>query len=158
MTAQAPDQLRVDGHWLIVLERTLNAALPEEGCALLLGKTKGSSLELHRVWPCCNRWEPAHERDHRFLLDPREQLLAQRWAREHGLQGIGSAHSHPTSAAIPSQTDRELCFGPTLMVIASGLGNERWRAWWLSGDDDACEPRELPLRQRLAAGDQRLGK
>ena len=93
MTAQAPDQLRVDGHCLIVLERTLQAAFPEEGCAILLGQTRGTTLELHRVWPCCNSWEPAQERDHRFQLDPREQLLAQRWARETGLQVIGAAHS-----------------------------------------------------------------
>ena len=158
MTAQVPDQLRVDGHCLIVLERTLQAADPEEGCALLLGQTRGTALELLRVWPCCNSWEPAQERDHRFRLDPREQLLAQRWAREKELQVIGAAHNHPSSPAIPSATDLELCLGPTLMLIRSGLEANPWRAWWISGEEGPSEPRELLLRQGLAAGDQRLGK
>ena len=158
MTAPAPDHLRVDGHCLIVLERTLQAALPEEGCALLVGRISGTSLELHWVWPCCNCWEPAQERDHRFQLDPREQLLAQRWAREKELHVIGAAHSHPSSPAIPSATDLEHCFGPTLMLIRSGLEQNPWRAWWISGEEGPSEPRELPLRQGLAAGDQRLGK
>ena len=158
MTVQAPDQLRVDGHCLIVLERTLQAAFPEEGCALLLGQTTGTTLELLRVWPCCNSWEPAQERDYRFQLDPREQLLAQRWARKHGLQVIDAAHSHPSSPTIPSATDLELCFGPTLMLIRSGLEQSSWRAWWFTGEEGPSKPRELPLQEGLAAGDQRLGK
>ena len=114
----------------------LRAAEPQEGCALLLGQRRGPVLVLERIWPCCNRWQPAEERHRRFLLDPREQLLAQRWARDQGIQVLGSAHSHPRSAAIPSETDRQLCWGPTLMLIRSGLPSgpaaaPALRAWWL---------------------------
>ena len=143
MAAPTPETLRAGRHCLIVLERVLQAAEPLEGCALLLGRRQDSDLELERIWPCCNRWEPAFERDHRFALDPREQLLAQRWGRERGLVILGSAHSHPCSAALPSPTDLQWCCGPTLMLIRSGLAPAdaqdhaaatppQLRAWWLA--------------------------
>jgi proteasome lid subunit RPN8/RPN11 len=129
----------------MVLDRVLLTAAPLEGCALLLGKHQQRDLLLQRIWPCCNRWEPAEEQHQRFRLDPREQLLAQRWGRAHGLQVIGSAHSHPSSGAVPSTTDLQLCCGPTLMLIRSGRpgampegrgveGASRLRAWWIPDD------------------------
>lgn len=133
----------------MVLERVLGVAAPLEGCALLLGEHQGRTLWLRQIWPCCNSWEPASERDHRFALDPREQLLAQRWGRARGLAVLGSAHSHPSSAAIPSPTDLRLCVGPTLMVIRSGLTAALsqdcngvrpapLRAWWLPDNADGA--------------------
>ena len=158
----------------------LRAAEPHEGCALLLGRQHDADLALERIWPCCNSWQPAEQRSKRFLLDPREQLQAQRWARDHQLQVIGAAHSHPTSPAVPSRTDRELCLGPTLMLIRTGLeascdgvGNagqisaikrependapllQPWRAWWLP-EASGEPPQELPLL--LADGTERLGE
>lgn len=136
----------------------LLAAAPQEGCALLLGRRLGTSLVLQRIWPCCNSWQPQEERQHRFLLDPREQLLAQRWARERQLQVLGAAHSHPSSDAVPSASDLALSCGPALMLIRSGLPVAApLRAWWLpdsagwSGDSveapgpAALKPRELAL-------------
>lgn len=148
----------------MVLARTLQSAEPEEGCALLLGRRDGTELALLESWPCLNRWQPAGERRRRFSLDPREQLQAQRWARARGLQVLGAAHSHPGSAAEPSATDLALCWGPTLMLIRSGLepgdgdpatatAREQataaaaaagLRAWWIPGEDGGV-PRELPI-------------
>jgi proteasome lid subunit RPN8/RPN11 len=149
VTEPWPEQLRADGHCLIVLERVLLAAAPEEGCALLLGQQRGTTLLLQRIWPCCNRWEPAAERPRRFQLDPREQLLAQRWARDRHLQVIGAAHSHPQSAAVPSSTDLELAFCPTLMLIGSGLGRgpQAFGAWLIPAamDGERQEPQQLRL-------------
>jgi len=147
----------LSGHCLIVLERTVLATRPHEGCALVLGSRHGPALLVQAIWPCCNRWEPAAERDRHFQLDPREQLLAQRWVRERGLQVLGAAHSHPSSAAIPSRSDRELCLGPTLMLIRSGLAAEAepLRAWWLPeppGPEGAA-PEPLPLPLEPLAGD-----
>ena len=151
MTAPTPARLQLDGHCLIVLERTLLAAAPDEGCALLMGERQGSVLGLRAIWPCRNTWHPVEERPQRFRLDPREQLLAQRWGRSRGLLVIGAAHSHPSSEAVPSTTDRQLCIGPTLMLIRSGLhqGLPALRAWWIpenEGDDEpSAPPSELPI-------------
>ncbi|MEY2644942.1 MAG: hypothetical protein RLZZ611_1591 [Cyanobacteriota bacterium] len=168
MVAPKPEQLLTGRQCLIVLEQVLRAAEPLEGCALLLGQKQGQCLVLQRIWPCCNRWEPAAERRQRFQLDPREQLLAQRWGRERGLQVLGSAHSHPGSPAAPSRTDRALCLGPTLMMIRSGLPSEAssrapeaeallapLRAWWLLEPDAEglapIQPLELKLLPEQAA-------
>jgi proteasome lid subunit RPN8/RPN11 len=145
--------LRLNLDWLRVLVLDLAGTAPDEGCALLLGRqvSAGSAprlLELALVWPCLNRWQPAAERRQRFLIDPREQLLAQRWARQRGVQVLGSAHSHPQSPAEPSATDLALAVAPTLMVIRSGLVGAGpganlaeslagVGAWWLPGDGAA---------------------
>ncbi len=84
---------------------------------LLLGLRDGPIWRIRRIWPCRNIWEPVVERAQRFAIDPREQLLAQRWARERGWQVLGSAHSHPASQPVPSRIDRLLAFTPTLMLI-----------------------------------------
>jgi len=153
MDAPKPERVLAGRQCLMVLERVLLAAEPQEGCALLLGQHPEQTLVVQRIWPCCNRWEPAAERGQRFQLDPREQLLAQRWGRERGLQVLGSAHSHPSSPASPSATDRTLCLGPTLMLIRTGLPAttllEPLRAWWLLEPDPnglaPMHPLELQL-------------
>jgi proteasome lid subunit RPN8/RPN11 len=162
--ALTPERLQFGGHCLIVLERTLLAAAPDEGCALLLGTRSHTNLRVEWIWPCCNVWQPAQERPQRFSLDPREQLLAQRWCRHRGLTVLGAAHSHPTSAAVPSTTDQQLCVGPTLMVIRSGLepAPAALRAWWMpegEGSAGLAEPRELVIEApAAAAGAERLGE
>ena len=164
MRALTPAQLLIDGHCLIVLERTLQAAAPEEGCALLLGDRAGSSLRVEWIWPCRNIWQPAEERRRRFSLDPREQLLAQRWCRSRGLSVLGAAHSHPCSEAVPSDTDRQLCMGPTLMLIRSGLAPEptALRAWWIpewDADVPLPQPSELAIQVGAAGtGAEDLGE
>jgi proteasome lid subunit RPN8/RPN11 len=130
---QTPAELRLGRQALTVLEAVLAAAAPEEGCALLLGRR--DPWRIHRIWPCLNVWEPPAERCRRFALDPREQLQAQKWARARDLVVLGSAHSHPVSAPVPSALDRSLAFGPTLMLIlgrdADAGRREELACWWL---------------------------
>jgi len=142
--------LRIGGRELTQLRRFLSCVAPEEGCALLLGDRRngGSAAgvaagsadrkpqvwRLRRIWPCLNVWEPAGERRRRFAIDPREQLLAQRWSRQRGLEVLGAAHSHPQTSPLPSVTDRALCFTPGLMLILgrSPGGGSQLGCWWLS--------------------------
>ena len=140
MPARSPVRITVDPRALMVLQRVMTAAAPLEGCALLLGTT-GPSWHLQQVWPCLNAWPVASERCRRFALDPREQLLAQRWARQRGMQVLGCAHSHPTSAPVPSATDLALTLAPTLLLIRGQ--DLQWRAWWHG--DAGAQPFELLL-------------
>ncbi len=142
MTSFSPTGLAADGRLLIVLGRLLVAAHPDEGCALLLGQTGSSLWRIRMLWPCCNVWPQPEERGQRFAIDPREQLVAQRWARPRGWQVLGVAHRHPASAAVPSSTDCRLCVPPALMVIQGEPGD--LRAWWLAAGDR--QPRLLPWR------------
>jgi proteasome lid subunit RPN8/RPN11 len=141
---ETPAELRIGRQALTVLEAVLGAAAPDEGCALLLGHR--DPWRIRRIWPCLNVWEPREERRRRFALDPREQLQAQKWARARGLQVLGSAHSHPQSAPVPSALDRGLAFAPTLMLIRGrgGPGGDGGLAcWWLP---EQGHPRRLAWR------------
>ena len=150
MAFDPPGEIHIDCGALTLLERVLQAAAPEEGCALLLGEAQaGGPLtppwwRIRRLWPTLNVWEPGTERRQRFRIDPREQLLAQKWARARGLSVLGSVHSHPCSAPIPSAIDRALAELPTLMLIR-GLegGAAALRCWWL---DPPADPSPLPWK------------
>ena len=151
MAAITPVRLSVDRHALTVLGRVFDAALPAEGCALLLGTT-GPSWHLRQVWPCLNVWPRPAERPRRFSLDPREQLLAQRWARQRGLVVLGAGHSHPRSAPVPSAVDCALTVAPALLLIAgqggTGTGTGTgwsWDSWWLPASEPG-DPPDAPQR------------
>jgi proteasome lid subunit RPN8/RPN11 len=161
MALDPPGEIFIGRQPLTLLERLLDAAAPEEGCALVLGvrpvanaATAGpGGWRVRQVWPTTNVWEPASERCRRFRIDPREQLLAQKWARSRGLELLGSVHSHPASPPLPSATDRALACLPTLMLIrglperpeaaASWSPGPELRCWWL---DPPAPPRLLPWR------------
>lgn len=144
-----PSMIRMDRRCLTVLQRTVLAVWPQEGCALLLGSAVGEGiLRLTTVWPACNRWgaddldlpwtsAQSDARDRNFVLDPREQLSAQRWSRSRGKQLIGVAHSHPSSDAQPSAADRQRGVPHQLMLILAAEGE--MQAWWL-GEDRQVRP------------------
>jgi proteasome lid subunit RPN8/RPN11 len=124
------------------LRRLLAQPAPEEGCALLLGERCDPEglWRLRRLWPCLNVWPRPAQRRRRFAIDPREQLLAQRWGRERGLEVLAHAHSHPHSAPVPSAADRRLCVTPALLLIQGPDGEQR--IWWLA--EGAAPPQPLP--------------
>ncbi len=127
MTQDWPERIFFGRKALTVLRRVVVAAAPEEACGLLLGPR----WTVIRLWPCTNVWTPAEERRRRFAIDPREQLLAQKWARQRGWQVLGSFHSHPQGDPVPSATDLALAVPPALLAIqgVSGLA-----CWWLPED------------------------
>ena len=144
-----PSKLLLNGRCLTVLERTLQAVWPEEGCALLVGgPAADGSLRLNQVWPACNRWgmdgipapwgeSGSGARNSNFCLDPREQLAAQRWSRQHQQRIIGVAHSHPTGEPVPSSADQRRGAPQQLMLIL--CAKRQLRAWWL-GEDREVRP------------------
>lgn len=143
-----PCRLLIDLDCLMILRTSLEAVAPEEGCALLLGDAM-PECRIRQVWPCCNVWRPgligfseddpvadgvdapsaSPSRRSRFAVDPREQFAAQRWARRHRWQVIGSAHSHPQTDPVPSAVDRRWAVSEGVMVIDSGTRGIA--AWWL---------------------------
>ena len=140
-----PPEVRIGRQALTLIDRLLDAAAPEEGCALLLGTRRSGPRDslgvapthwhLQQVWPTTNVWEPVVERLCRFRIDPREQLLAQKWARSRGLEVLGSLHSHPASPPLPSATDCTMAFAPTLMLIRGVATGE-----YPPGDGAAARP------------------
>ena len=139
----APSLLRLDHRCLMVLRSGLAAVRPEEGCALVIGTmpTAAGDLRITAIWPCCNAWRPSDATDsdladrsrrNCFVVDPREQIAAQRWARQRQCQLLGVAHSHPQSPASPSIRDCHWGQPERLMIILGSDGT--LRAWWMARD------------------------
>jgi proteasome lid subunit RPN8/RPN11 len=144
---QPPERIVARAELLTVLGQWCRAAAPEEACALLIGARHGVEWRLQQLWPCCNVWPDPFERSHRFAIDPREQLQAQKWARGRNLELLGAAHSHPTSAPLPSATDLALTAAPALMLIWGSWQPDREPeplVWWL--EDPPAAPRQLEWR------------
>ncbi len=148
-----PELIEFHSNCNTILCKSLKAAYPHEGCALLLG-TKSSITPLNNkniwqikyIWPCNNIWnlfkvklnEPKNQgkkilsKSNRFTIDPREQIAAQRWARGKDYQVLGSAHSHPEGGNKPSKVDLACHIGPGLIIIINKNGFPK--AWWISNE------------------------
>lgn len=78
--------------------------LPEEACGLLAG-------DQGHVETCYPTNNIAHSAK-LYTVDPRDHLLAEKDADEHGLQIIGVFHSHTHTDPYPSLTDIEQASTP----------------------------------------------
>jgi proteasome lid subunit RPN8/RPN11 len=86
---------------LRILEHA-RAAHPHECCGVLEGMREGMHFRVTALHPARN----LSSNPHRFEIDPRDQVTAQRSARDKGAAVIGCYHSHPDGQAIPSIADR----------------------------------------------------
>jgi proteasome lid subunit RPN8/RPN11 len=82
------------------------AAYPNECCGILIGRDVGGRRLVERLEPGQNVFQ-AEEQYHRFSIDPRAQLKAEREAAAEGKVVLGFYHSHPDHPARPSEYDRE---------------------------------------------------
>lgn len=91
-----PEELRRQ-----ILEEA-RAAHPAECCGLLEGTREGQRFRITALYPARNLSSDPH----RFEIDPRDRIAAQRRAREQAMAVIGCYHSHPDGPAMPSIADR----------------------------------------------------
>lgn len=62
----------------------------------------------------------APQPEHRFLMDPQQQIEAMRQMRAQGEELFAIYHSHPDAPALPSATDlREAAYPDALYIIIS---------------------------------------
>ena len=100
------------------------AAYPNECCGILIGQDAGPTgggakrRVVERLEPGKNVFEPG-EQYHRFSIDPRQQLNAERAAEAEGKVVLGFYHSHPDHPARPSEYDREHAWPFYSYVIVS---------------------------------------
>jgi proteasome lid subunit RPN8/RPN11 len=92
------------------IESEGEAAYPNECCGILIGRDvveAGAPRRMvDRLEPGTNVFE-ADEQYHRFSIDPRQQMKAERAAEAEGKVVLGFYHSHPDHPARPSEYDRE---------------------------------------------------
>lgn len=117
---------------------------PRESCALLLGSpvAEGESVAVSGALPVTN----ASETPETAFDVPSDELIgAYKRAEDSGLAIVGIFHSHPTSRAAPSETDRRMMLiNPVVWVIYS-IRDGNARAYAIDcgagGDGSAAEIR-----------------
>jgi [CysO sulfur-carrier protein]-S-L-cysteine hydrolase len=114
------------------------AERPNECCGLLAGTIGTDGIaRIERRYAMVN----ALASPIAYEWEARSHFAAVREMRPLGLETIAIYHSHPTSAPIPSRTDRERyaearpVLGDVMhFVIGLAGGAPEVRAWWLEAD------------------------
>lgn len=108
---------------------------PHECCGAMLG----SDGVVREAFALPNTTEEGPRR--RFLVRPDDYRVAEKRAREAGLDLLGFYHSHPDHPAKPSQYDLDHAWPSFSYVIVSVMGGEdkQLTSWQLKGDRSAFE-------------------
>ncbi len=88
-----------------------------EVCGLLGGKENRA----HRCYPITNI---AKQPQYRYEMAPQEQIAAMRQIREAGDELVAIYHSHPRTAATPSDIDLKEAQYPNAAYLIISLNNE----------------------------------
>ncbi|MEQ1604222.1 MAG: M67 family metallopeptidase [Pyrinomonadaceae bacterium] len=112
------------------------ADYPHECGGLLLGRLDAeNSKTVTETLPMENTADVETRHD-RVLIDPRALMLADRKAREKGLDVIGYYHSHPDDEAVPSQFDLDHALPVWSYIIVSVRDKKAvdWNSWEMESD------------------------
>ena len=119
------------------IEREGSAAYPNECCGIMFGRDAGGKRLVERLEAVTNSYA-ADEQYHRFSIDPKELMRAEKSAAETGQMVLGFYHSHPDHPARPSETDRQAAWPFYSYVIVSiGKGQPLDTTSWVL--DEATE-------------------
>ncbi len=111
------------------------ATAPEECCGLLAGRDGAGTARfpitnLPSSDPAIADLQVPPDRRLRYVMDPKEQLVAFKAMREAGIDLLAIYHSHPHSPAYPSATDIRLAFYPDVhFLIISPIDRPTIRAF-----------------------------
>ena len=84
-------------------------------------------------------------RHDRVLIAPRSVMLAERYAREKGIDVIGYYHSHPDDEAVPSQFDLDHALPVWSYIIVSVREGKavNWNSWEMENDRSKFNREEI---------------
>jgi proteasome lid subunit RPN8/RPN11 len=109
------------------------AELPNECCGLLAGRIVDGVGQVETRYPLENELASPTE----YNANAKSLIAAHKDMRARGIAELAVYHSHPTTAPIPSRTDRERnYYGTEVIFLIIGL-TERpplVRAWRLQSD------------------------
>jgi len=151
--------LKIQAGQIESIRRHAEADYPAECCGILLGRAQGDVKQVVEVAALTNlRHDPARAQEvlplddlgreterNRFLIDPKEQLRAEKDARARGLAALGYYHSHPDHPARPSQYDRDHAwpwYSYVIVAVEAGRASDT-RSWVLRDDRSAFEPESV---------------
>lgn len=112
---------------------------PHECCGALLGLEGEAGREVVKLLPLPNRRDDSPR--NRFELAPDDVRLADKTARETGLDLLGWYHSHPDAPARPSEFDRAHAWPWYSYIIVSVRGGRpvETNSWRLRDDRSAYD-------------------
>jgi len=123
------------------IEREGESGYPNEICGMLIGRDIRCAEGIDRTRRVVDRLEPgrnvfeAGEQYHRFSIDPRDQLRAERAAEKQGQMVLGYYHSHPDHPARPSEYDREHAWPfYSYVIVAIEKGRPADMTSWVLND------------------------
>jgi proteasome lid subunit RPN8/RPN11 len=124
------------------------AAYPEEGAGLMLGKANGKAKKVEVILPLENTRED-EARHNRYLLDPQDYLRGEMEAARLGLDVLGVFHSHPDHPNHPSEFDREWAMPWFSYLITSVQGGKavESRSWLLAEDRSAFSEEQIEIEE-----------
>lgn len=123
------------------------ADYPHECGGLLLGHLQnGIGKRVVETLPMENTANVERRHD-RVLIDPRSLMLADKKAREKGLDVIGYYHSHPDDEAVPSQFDLDHALPVWSYIIVSVRERKAvdWNSWEMENDRSKFNKEEAIL-------------
>jgi proteasome lid subunit RPN8/RPN11 len=135
---------------------------PHECCGALLGRDAGNAQdasgdakqparEVLALLPLLNRRDDSPR--NRFSVTPEDVILADKTARQQGLDVIGWYHSHPDHPARPSQYDQDHAWPWYSYIIVSVQGGapKDMTSWRLKDDrSEYFEEKIVTLRAQVA--------
>jgi proteasome lid subunit RPN8/RPN11 len=127
--------LKISPAVLRALQSHGEAAYPNEGAGLLLGRADDGNKMVMDILPLDNGWS-AEEQYHRFLITPQDMLRGESEAAKRGWDVVGIFHSHPDHVAEPSGFDRDWAL-PWYSYIITSVEKGRAaasRSWLLAED------------------------
>ncbi len=139
--------LRLEPEHLDAIKAHAEADYPHECGGLLLGLLDaGNGKSVVETLPMENTAD-AERRHDRVLIEPRDLMLADRKARERGLDVIGYYHSHPDDEAVPSQFDLDHALPVWSYIIVSVRGQKAmdWNSWEMENDRSKFNKEEAIL-------------
>jgi [CysO sulfur-carrier protein]-S-L-cysteine hydrolase len=128
-----PFRLLLPAQLLDEMVAQARAELPNECCGLLAGRSAGGIATVERRYPLVNAEASPVE----YTSEPRSMFAAVRDMRRHGIDVVAVYHSHPTSEAVPSKTDRERNYSEDVICFIVSLKGTQpdVRAWWLTAEE-----------------------
>jgi len=95
--------------------------IPNESCAILFGNTSNDQVQVQEIFLAKNiENSPVN-----FTISNEELMKAYTQAEREELDVSGIFHSHPSSVAYPSSTDKKYMeINPVPWIIFSNLSNE----------------------------------
>lgn len=126
------------------------ATYPHECCGALLGRDANSpsAREVQALFPLVNRRDDSPR--NRFSVSAEDVIVADKKARERGLDVIGWYHSHPDHPARPSQYDRDHAwpwYSYVIVSVQSGAAGDM-TSWRLGDDRLEFSLEGIAIRQR----------